>query len=365
MTLPAGLQTVTVHGEYLHPDGRPFQGRITFTPEPATITSPEHDVIVLGDVVAKPDTDGQITATLLATDAAGCTPTGWTYRVQEQWLDAPRRNYPVSLPAAVPVVDLADIAPTAPAAGEYTIVTGPAGPAGPKGDQGDPGPQPPLGAAGAGPTIALRSDDPTTTNSRIPTSHAASHADDGSDPVTPTAIGADPAGAAAAAQTAAVTAAGADSTSKVSAHTEAADPHGDRAYSDGVTGPIASRVAAVESGFTTVNGYITDAQVRVQALETNVVYKGDADITGPLSVGGYTTLAGGQANNGWSVFGALSVLAGDASTVHQLSATTAGFFGAAATTQPTVVGSQSSGEALASLLAALAQLGLITDDTTA
>lgn len=73
---------------------------------------------------------------------------------------------------------------------------GPAGPQGPQGDtgpQGPEGPQPPLGAAGAGPTIALVSDDPSTTNPRTPTTHAASHASGGSDPITPAGIGALPA----------------------------------------------------------------------------------------------------------------------------------------------------------------------------
>lgn len=67
---------------------------------------------------------------------------------------------------------------------------GPQGPAGPQGVQGEPGPQgptgpqPPLGAAGAGDTVALKSTDPTTTNARTPTAHASSHASAGSDPVT-------------------------------------------------------------------------------------------------------------------------------------------------------------------------------------
>ncbi|MGW2267060.1 hypothetical protein [Streptomyces koyangensis] len=64
------------------------------------------------------------------------------------------------------------------------------GPQGPKGDQGDPGPQPPLGAAGAGTDIALRSTDPTTTDARTPTPHAATHATGGGDPLTPAQIGA-------------------------------------------------------------------------------------------------------------------------------------------------------------------------------
>ena len=89
---------------------------------------------------------------------------------------------------------------------------------GPQGETGPEGPQPPLGAAGAGDTIALRSTDPTTTNARTPTAHAPSHGSGGSDPITPAAIGAETAGAA---------------TAAVGTHTAASDPHGDRAYADG------------------------------------------------------------------------------------------------------------------------------------
>jgi hypothetical protein len=45
--------------------------------------------------------------------------------------------------------------------------------------------------------------------------------------------------------------------------------------------------------------------------------------------------------------------------------TTAGFYGATPTTKPTVTGSRGGNAALASLLAALATLGLITDSTSA
>ncbi|WP_369271653.1 hypothetical protein AB5J55_17905 [Streptomyces sp. R11] len=45
--------------------------------------------------------------------------------------------------------------------------------------------------------------------------------------------------------------------------------------------------------------------------------------------------------------------------------TTLGFYGAAATTKPVVTGSRGGNAALASLLTALANLGLVTDNTTA
>ncbi|MFF7023038.1 hypothetical protein ACFY97_18795 [Streptomyces klenkii] len=135
-SLPAGLQTVTVTGTYRHPDGAPFTGHVSFLPEPAVLTSPQYDTIVLGEVTTTPDSNGHIAVTLLATDATGVTPTGWTYRVTERWYDAHGRSYPISLPAAAPNVDLADVAPTAPAAGEYVVVTGPPGPPGPPGSSG-------------------------------------------------------------------------------------------------------------------------------------------------------------------------------------------------------------------------------------
>lgn len=295
MPFPPGVQTVTLKGHIARPDGAGVEDYVRVTPVPAELVSAEHGVIVTGTVPAAPNADGNWTMEIIAGNAAGVSPTGWTYRV-----DRPHRSYFIYLPYSTDDYDLAALTPVPSDDGDYVIVPGPPGPAGPTGATGAQGPagatgpagstgatgpagptgatgatgtpgatgatgptgatgaagtpgatgatgatgpQPALGAAGAGPTIALKSDDPTTTNARTPTAHHASHATGGSDPVTPADIA---------------------------------------AYSQAAGDALATRVSAVESGFTTVNGYITDALTRIASLEgrmtaaeaeTTTVYK--------------------------------------------------------------------------------------------
>lgn len=147
MPLPAGLQTVTVTDERQHPDGGPMRGRVMLTPEVTAVTSAEHGLIVMGPVegewiggVLHPvgaDGTGTPGLRLLAADAGGITPTGWTYRVTERPYNASGRSYAVLLTTALgESISLAELAPTAPAEGEYVLVAGPAGPAGADGADG-------------------------------------------------------------------------------------------------------------------------------------------------------------------------------------------------------------------------------------
>ncbi|GII25905.1 right-handed parallel beta-helix repeat-containing protein [Planosporangium mesophilum] len=107
MSLPEGLQTVVVTGQYLHPDGRPCRGSVLVEPEPAQLSSAEQGLIVLGRAEARLDESGRFSLELLATDAKGVTPAGWTYRVTERWSDAPSRTYSMELPATERTVSLA------------------------------------------------------------------------------------------------------------------------------------------------------------------------------------------------------------------------------------------------------------------
>ncbi|MGW7416142.1 collagen-like triple helix repeat-containing protein [Streptomyces sp. NPDC054863] len=124
---------MTVSGRFLTPDGHPLSGSVTFR-APAQITFPAADVILGGPVVAQLDAQGQISATLPATDSGGMDPSGWSYTVAEQLVGIPTgRTYQLLLPKARPVVDLADAAPTDPTKPNYVGVIGPPGPRGERG----------------------------------------------------------------------------------------------------------------------------------------------------------------------------------------------------------------------------------------
>ncbi|MGW2580849.1 hypothetical protein ACWCYZ_05830 [Streptomyces virginiae] len=193
--------------------------RVVLAPYPARWTDTAGDEILASSGEEQTITDRAWSAELVTTDDATVEPvTGRLWRYEEYHQGLIVKVFHFLLPhgdgSDVPITDLIQADP-----GAVGYLRGPAGPKGDQGEAGQAGPQPPLGAAGAGADIALRSTDPTTTNSRTPTAHAASHGSGGTDPVTPAAIGAEtPAGAqtkANAAQAAAeATAAGA-----LSAHT--------------------------------------------------------------------------------------------------------------------------------------------------
>lgn len=127
---------------------------------------------------------------------------------------------------------------------------------------------------------AAGTSDARLSDARTPTAHAATHASAGSDPVTPTAIGAATIGALAAHTGATTTVHGIADTSaletssgaasKVSTHAGAADPHGDRAYA---AAQAAGALAAAE--------VYADSAVAGLATDSAVVHKsGTETITG-------------------------------------------------------------------------------------
>lgn len=122
MPLPAGVETVTVTaGEPLTGFGGALaKGRLYFTgPDLATIAE---DDVVLGGTAEVVLEDGEFTQVLVATDATGMNPSGWTYRVEAALTNGPGWVRYISLPKASPEVKLSDILEPDPVAGEYSVL---------------------------------------------------------------------------------------------------------------------------------------------------------------------------------------------------------------------------------------------------
>src|SRR5688572_12442079 len=100
MPLPAGVETVTVSGTLTCPDGTWYRGALRFT-APDVVTVAEDDT-VLGGATEVQLVDGAFSVELVATDADGIDPTGWTYTVQGQFSNAPGWTRYISLPQAAP-----------------------------------------------------------------------------------------------------------------------------------------------------------------------------------------------------------------------------------------------------------------------
>lgn len=212
MPFPEGVQVVTITAGttgYRTLDGDPYTGTLRFTPSVARVTSADHGVIALGPVNVTLSASGQFTETLLAIDADGFSPSGWTYRVDEEFTNAPGRSYNISLPASAATVALPALAPveassgtvSSPAVlsinGETGVVTLDATDVGavPTSRQITAG----TGLSGGGALTTDRTisvsfgttsttvcvgNDTRLTDARTPTAHAASHAAAGSDPIT-------------------------------------------------------------------------------------------------------------------------------------------------------------------------------------
>lgn len=126
MTMPGGIATVTLTGRYIRPDGMPLSGTVTIT-TPSLLTLSGSNAIAAGSTVLTLDNAGSFSVVLVATDNSSMQPTGWRYSVTEKFTGVSGRTYSIDLPATSPTVDIADVAPADPATGNYITVAGPAG----------------------------------------------------------------------------------------------------------------------------------------------------------------------------------------------------------------------------------------------
>lgn len=125
MPLPAGVETVAVTdgGVALTlPDGTLMQGLLTFTgPDLATVAE---DDFLFGWTAKRQVVDGRFDVIdLVATDATGIDPTGFTYKVTATVRNGGTWTRYISLPKATPTVVLADILEPDPASPAYTPIS--------------------------------------------------------------------------------------------------------------------------------------------------------------------------------------------------------------------------------------------------
>lgn len=254
MALPDNLPTVTLTGTYTHPDGSPMKGSVSVTPTPGKVVSASTGLTIQGRAKAKFDGNGQVSLTVLATDAPGINPEGFTYEVTIAFPDATGDTFHIELPAAAPNVQLPAITPAAPSDGDYVVVTGPegpAGPAGPAGDDGAPGEPGPPGADGSNADAEQYTDNALA--AEVERADAAY----------------DPAGSATAARVAAVSTAAGDATTKANSAQAAATS---AAAADATAKANAAQAAAIAAA-------ATDATSKAAGAQSAAISAADADAT--------------------------------------------------------------------------------------
>ncbi|MGW0780339.1 glycerophosphodiester phosphodiesterase [Streptomyces sp. NPDC002913] len=245
MALPDSLPTVTLTGTYTHPDGTPMKGSVSVTPTCGTVVAADTGYTIQGRAKQKISSNGQVTLTVLATDADGINPQNFTYQVTIAFPDATGNTFAIELPAAAPVVQLPAITPATPSDGDYLVITGPEGPEGPAGADGadgEPGPQGEPGPPGADGNNA---DAEQYTDDAVAAEVARSNA------------AYDPAGAAATAQTQAINTAASDATTKAANAQAAAIA---AASTDATSKANSAQAAAVAAASSDATSKATSAQ---------------------------------------------------------------------------------------------------------
>lgn len=280
MPFPDGVQVVTLTAGasgYRTLDGDPYTGTIRLTPSVSRVVSAEHGVIALGVENITVGASGQFSTTVLATDADGFSPSGWTYRVDEEFTNAPGRAYNISLPASAATVALTALSPVDSTTGTVSSpavlsVNGETGIVNLTAADVDADPE---GTAST--TVAAHSADTTAVHGIADTS------------LLETATGAT---AKVTAHTAATDphADRAFTTTSISTHAAATDPHGDRAYADStfatitVVNTLTGTVTTLSGTVSTLNGFVNDCLSRVAAIEQGSAFLSGLNVDGDAQV---------------------------------------------------------------------------------
>lgn len=109
MSLPAGVATVTLTGTYTDATGAPAAGWVTITPDFEVVDATDRQLIYPAPVQATLDASGHFTVTLVASDAANVSPANFTYQVSAHTQYHDYAPIHVLLPQARPSVDVSEL----------------------------------------------------------------------------------------------------------------------------------------------------------------------------------------------------------------------------------------------------------------
>lgn len=121
MSFPTGADTIVLTMQLGAVDGSGARETVTITPSvPQVASTALNDIREGTPVTVTPDLGtGQASVRLLATDASGYNPTGWTYSIQRGTAAPYNISLPVSLGATA---DLADLTPVSASVGTYDVL---------------------------------------------------------------------------------------------------------------------------------------------------------------------------------------------------------------------------------------------------
>lgn len=115
MALPGNLTLRAVEGTYLSLDGTPVTGTVEFTITPV-LTDPSAKVVILPTpLIAKLDAEGHFSKMVLTTDDPDASPTGFRYKVVEQFTGVAGRTFYLDVPGdSTEPIDLSNVATSSP-----------------------------------------------------------------------------------------------------------------------------------------------------------------------------------------------------------------------------------------------------------
>lgn len=107
MSLPGGLDKVTLTGKYNDVLGNPLSGTVRFEGPTWLVDSSNNIVFTSNETVTL--VNGSFSVQLVATDATGVVPNPFTYQVVELIEGMRPHRYTISLPKANATVDISDL----------------------------------------------------------------------------------------------------------------------------------------------------------------------------------------------------------------------------------------------------------------